>query len=60
MWSILYWECVSCTENQIKYTIYVPIIIIIIISLFAVVLTTHLKIKIQTNNEKVKSLKIKS
>ncbi len=41
VWSILYWECVSCTENQIKYTIYVPIIIIIIIiiiSLFAVVI----------------------
>ncbi len=33
---------------------------IIIISLFAVVITTHLKIKIQTNNEKVKSIKIKS
>ncbi len=34
--------------------------IIIIISLFAVVITTHLKIKIQTNNEMVKSFKIKS
>ncbi len=35
-------------------------IIIIIISLFADVITTHLKIKIQTNNEMVKSIKIKS
>ncbi len=32
----------------------------IIISVFAVVITTHLKIKIQTNNEMVKSIKIKN
>ncbi len=32
---------------------------IIIISLFAVVITTHLKIKIQTSNEMVKALKLK-